>query len=84
MQLDYNGNLKFKKLKFGWDMQKQTCGSKSIDLTLNQIIQNFQSVEILKERVMRQRTHFLNHLIKQLCSMGSKCLALHTSHMCRK
>jgi hypothetical protein len=42
---------------------------------------NFQPFEILKERVARQRTHFLNHLIKQLCSMGSKCLSLDASHM---
>jgi hypothetical protein len=35
----------------------------------------------LKKRATRQRTHFLNHLIKNLCSMGSKCLALDAGHM---
>ncbi len=43
-----------------------------------------QSLEILKERVARQRIHFSNHLIKKLCSMGSKCLALNVGHICRK
>jgi hypothetical protein len=47
-----------------------------MNLMKNQIIQKFQSLEILKERVARQKTHFKNHLIKKLCSMGSKCLAL--------
>jgi len=50
----------------------------------NQIIQKFHSLEILKEMAARQRTHFLNHLIKQLCSMGSKCLVLDVGHMCKK
>jgi hypothetical protein len=52
-----------------------------MNLMKNQIIQKFQSLEILKERVARQRTHFLNHLIKKLCSMGSKCLTLNVGHM---
>ncbi len=56
----------------------------SMTLMKNQIIKKFQSLEILKERVVRQRTHFKNHLIKQLCSMGSKSIALDASHMCRK
>jgi hypothetical protein len=43
-----------------------------------------QSFEILKEKVARQNTHFLNHLIKKLCSMGSKCFVLDANHMCRK
>jgi len=30
----------------------------------NQIIQKFQSLEILKKKARRQRTYFLNHLIK--------------------
>jgi hypothetical protein len=55
-----------------------------VNLMKNQIIQNFQSLEILKEKVTRQRTHFLNHVIKTFCSMGSKCLGLDASHMCRK
>jgi hypothetical protein len=50
----------------------------------NQIIQKFESLEILKERATRQRTHFKKHLIKKKCSMGSKCLALDVGHMCRK
>ncbi len=52
-----------------------------MNLMKNQIIQKFQSLEILKERATRQRTHFVNYLIKKLCSMGSKCLALYASHM---
>jgi hypothetical protein len=42
------------------------------------------NLEILKERVAKQMTHFKNHLIKKICSMGSKCLTLDVSHMCRK
>ncbi len=52
-----------------------------MNLMKNQIIQNFQSFENLKEWAARQRTYLLNHLIKQLCSMGSKCLALDVDHM---
>jgi hypothetical protein len=47
----------------------------------NEIIQKFQNLEILKERATRQRMHLKNHLIKKLCSMGSKCLALDAGHM---
>jgi len=50
----------------------------------NQIIQKNLSLEILKERVARQNTHFKNHPTKQLCSMGSKCLTLGVGHMCKK
>jgi len=46
-----------------------------MNLMKNQIIQKFQSFEILKERAIRKRIHFFNHLTKTLCSMGSKCLA---------
>ncbi len=55
-----------------------------MNLMKNQIIQKFESLEILKERATRQRTHFKKHLIKKKCSMGSKCLALDVGHMCRK
>jgi hypothetical protein len=55
-----------------------------MNLMKNQIIQKFQSFEILKERDVRKRTRFLNHFIKILCSVGSKCLALDASHMCKK
>jgi hypothetical protein len=55
-----------------------------MNLMKNQIIQNFQNLELLKARVTRQMTHLKNHLIKKLCSMGSKCLALNVSRMCRK
>jgi hypothetical protein len=55
-----------------------------MNLVENQIMQKFQSLEISKERVARQRIHLKNHLIKKLCSMGSKCLALDASHMCKK
>jgi hypothetical protein len=47
----------------------------------NQIIQKFQSFNILKKMVAKQKTHFLNHLMKKLCSIGSKCLALGVGHM---
>jgi hypothetical protein len=50
-----------------------------MNLMKNQIIQKFQSLEILKKMI-----HFFNHLTKKLCSMGSKCLALGANHMCRK
>jgi len=43
-----------------------------MNLMKNQITQKFQSFEILKKKVARQRIHFLNHLIKKLSSMGSK------------
>jgi hypothetical protein len=55
-----------------------------MNLMKNQIIQNFQSFEILKERATRQRTCLKNHLIKNLCQMGSKCLTLNVGHMCKK
>jgi hypothetical protein len=50
----------------------------------NQIIQKFQSLEILKDKVTRKMTDFKNHLTKQLCSTGSKCIALGVDHMCKK
>jgi len=52
-----------------------------INMMKNQIIQKFQSLEILNERAARQKTYFKNHLIKKLCSMGSKGLAVDASHM---
>jgi hypothetical protein len=52
-----------------------------MNLMKNQIIQNFQSFEILNERAARQRIHLKNHLIKKLCSRGSKCLSLDAGHM---
>ncbi len=55
-----------------------------MNLMKNQIIQKFQNLKILKETIARQMTHFKNHLIRKLCSMSSKCLALDASHMCRK
>jgi hypothetical protein len=58
----------------------------SVNLMKNQIIQKFQSLEIFKDRVTKQRTHFFNDLAKKKfnCSMGSKCLALGVGHMCKK
>ncbi len=38
---------------------ESTCSLDELDV--NQIIQKFQSFEILKERATRQRIHFLNH-----------------------
>ncbi len=35
-----------------------------MNLMKNQIIQNFQSFENLKEKVARQKTHLKNHLMK--------------------
>jgi len=61
------------KLHFHW-----------MNLMKNQIIQKFRSLESLKKKAARQKIHFKNHLIKNLCSMGSKCLALDAGHMCRK
>jgi hypothetical protein len=55
-----------------------------MNLMKNQIIQKFQDYEIWKERVVRQRTHFFDHLTKKLCSMGFKCLALGLAHICMK
>ncbi len=55
-----------------------------MNLMKNQIIQKFQSFEILKERVLRQRTFLKNHLIKKLTLMGSKCVALNAGNICRK
>jgi hypothetical protein len=55
-----------------------------MNLMKNQIIQNLQGLEILKEKATRQMTHFCNHLAKQLCTMGSKHLTLGANHMCRK
>ncbi len=52
-----------------------------MNLMKNEIIQKFQSFEILNEKVTRARIHLKNHLIKKLCSMGSKCLALDVGHM---
>jgi hypothetical protein len=49
----------------------------------NQIIQKFQSLEIFKERATRQKIDFLNHLIKKLCSMGSKGFALDVGPICK-
>ncbi len=52
-----------------------------MNLMKNQFIQKFQSLEILKETAARQMIHFLNHLRKKKCSMGSKCLAFDVGHM---
>ncbi len=43
-----------------------------MNLMKNQIIQKFQSFEILKERVLRQRTHLKNHLINFFIFNGLK------------
>jgi hypothetical protein len=48
--------------------------------TKNSKSSNFEG----KSSKAKKKTHFLNHLIRKLCSMGSKCLALDASHMCRK
>jgi hypothetical protein len=53
-----------------------------MNLMKNQIKQKFQSFENLKERVAREKTHSLNHVVKNICSMGSKCLTLDVGHMC--
>jgi hypothetical protein len=43
-----------------------------INLMKNQIIQKFQSLEILKERDVRQRVHFFTYLIKKIVFNGFK------------
>ncbi len=55
-----------------------------MNLMKNQMKQKFQIFEILKKKVARQNIDFLNHLMKQLCLMDSKNLALNTNHMCMK
>jgi hypothetical protein len=55
-----------------------------MNLMKNQIIQKFQSLDILKERVARQRIPFKNHLINKKCSTSSKCLTLDAGHTHRK
>jgi hypothetical protein len=52
-----------------------------MNLMKNQVSQKFQSLEVLEEKVTRQRTHFINHLIEKNCSMGLKCLVLYVGHM---
>jgi hypothetical protein len=52
-----------------------------MNLMKNQIIQKFQSLEILNERVARQKIHLKTHLITKLFLMGSKCLAFEVGHM---
>jgi len=47
-----------------------------MNLMKNQIIQKFQSLEILKEMATRKRTHFFNHLTKKMCLIGSKMSSL--------
>jgi hypothetical protein len=37
------------------------------DLDENKIIKKIQKFEILKAKATKQRTHFFNHLAKQLC-----------------
>jgi hypothetical protein len=52
-----------------------------MNLMKNQIIQKIKS---LHEKVTKQRTHLKNYLIKKLCWMGSKILALNVGHMWKK
>jgi hypothetical protein len=52
-----------------------------MNLMKNQIIQNFQSLEILKKRATKKKTQYLNHLTKKLCL---NCLALCAGYMCKK
>ncbi len=53
-----------------------------MNLMKNKITQKCQSFEIFKERVVRQRAHFLNHLKKNYVQWVQH--VLRTSHMCRK
>jgi hypothetical protein len=50
-----------------------------MNLMKNQIKQKFQSFEILKEKAIRQRIHFLNHLIYKKMFNGFKMF----SFICR-
>jgi hypothetical protein len=76
--IDSNFSIQQKHIPF----YEHTC---SLDeLMKNQIIQNFQSFKIWKEKVTRQKDSFFKPFDKKICSMGSKCLVLGVSHMCRK
>jgi len=55
-----------------------------VNLMKKEIRQKFQSFETLKEKAYRKMIHFLNHLTKKLCSMGSKCRASIVNRMCKK
>jgi hypothetical protein len=55
-----------------------------MNLMKNQMKQKFQNFKILKKKAARQNIDFKNHLMKQLCLMDSKILALNTNHMCMK
>jgi hypothetical protein len=67
----YNKNMPpFMKVHVHW-----------MNLMKNQIIQKFQSLEFLKKRVARQRTHFKNHLIKKLCSIFKMFSIRRRSHV---
>ncbi len=50
----------------------------------NQIMQTFKSFKILKEKVVRQKTRFFLPFGKNICSMGSKCIALGLGYMYMK
>jgi hypothetical protein len=52
-----------------------------MNLMKNQIIQKNLSFENLNKRATMQRIHLKNHLIKKLCLVGSKCLALNVGLM---
>jgi hypothetical protein len=52
-----------------------------MNLMTNQIIQKFQSLEILKEKVSTRRILFLNHLVRKLCSVGSKMSSFRCKHV---
>jgi hypothetical protein len=58
---------------------ESTCSLDELDEKPS--LQKFRSLEIFNEKAVRQMIHIKNHLIKKLCSMGSKCLALDVGHM---
>jgi hypothetical protein len=57
-----------------------------MNLMKNQIICFFFKIlKFERKGLQGKKTHLSNHLIKNLCLMGSKCLALDVGrHICRK
>ncbi len=55
-----------------------------MNLMKNQIIQKSQSFEIFEGQGFKAKDPFKNHSAKNLCPIGSKCLPLGASHMCKK
>jgi hypothetical protein len=61
---------------------ESTCSLDELDEKLNytKISKSWN----FEKKGARKKANFFNHLTKQLCSMGPKCLALGGGHMCKK